>query len=204
MAEDSAIDHRLFSTRKSSAERRIAGNLAEATGRRSRRRDIDFAVASWGRLSEAKVPLLPLLLRFVAEWRWSISGWAMVSFRKLRLPARQTTSLAVSGSRTGMDFARLQALTNQHWATHPCSDETIAPLHLVWEISHRKLAFPWPLQREQALARRVLIRASNIDMHVHRIPARANDAGQNEPQLALHRPSRPISKLTRPRCSAIA
>src|ERR1700732_1421648 len=103
MAESSANDIDCFPPRKSSAERRMRAT--------SPKLGVDEAGEGSGispepvRADSAKeVRLVPLLLRFVAEWMLSISGCAIVSFESWVACPPNKTVLAVSASRRGMDL----------------------------------------------------------------------------------------------------
>src|SRR5258707_6611483 len=90
MAESSANDIDCFPPTKSSAERRI-----RATSPKLRVDEAgEGSVISPEPVradSAREVPLLPLLLRFVAKWMLSISGCAIVSFESwVHCPPNQT------------------------------------------------------------------------------------------------------------------
>jgi len=87
---------------------------------------------------------------------------------------------------------------NQHWPLIPVRTKQVRHFHRL-EISIAKLSHPMAFAERQALARRVYVVQAISICTFTVLPCLApHDAGQNEAQLALHPPSRPISKTTAP------
>src|ERR1700733_5172827 len=113
MAERSANENDFFPPRNSSAERRIRATSpklrVDETGEGSVISPEPLAADSAN-----EVPLPPPLLRFVADWMLSISGYAIVSFESwVPCPPNQTV-LPVSASRIGMDLPCRLTISSGH------------------------------------------------------------------------------------------